>query len=68
MPARGKIFKACRRCRALVNRDTEICPICGSREFSDEWEGVVIIIDPERSELAKVLNIDKPGRYALKVT
>ncbi|MET1160679.1 MAG: transcription elongation factor subunit Spt4 [Thermoprotei archaeon] len=67
MPARGRIFKACRKCRALVDRDTEVCPICGSRDFSDEWEGMVIIFDPEKSRIAKILNIEKPGRYAIKV-
>ncbi|OYT37938.1 MAG: DNA-binding protein [Desulfurococcales archaeon ex4484_58] len=67
MPVKGKVFKACRRCRALVSRDAIECPICGSRDFSDEWEGVVIIIDPERSEIAKMLGIEKPGRYAIKV-
>jgi len=64
---RGRIFKACRKCRALVDRETIECPVCGSKEFSDEWEGVVVIIDPERSGLAKLLNIDKPGKYAIKV-
>ncbi len=68
MPARSKIFKACRRCKALVERDAIECPICGSRDFTDEWEGMVIIIDPEKSEIAKALGISKPGRYAIKVT
>lgn len=67
MSTRGKVFKACRRCKALVDRNTEICPVCGSRDFSDEWEGVLIIIDPARSDLAKMLGIEKPGRYAIKV-
>jgi len=67
LSTRGKVFKACRRCKALVDRNTEICPVCGSRDFSDEWEGVLIIIDPLRSDLAKMLGIEKPGRYAIKV-
>ncbi|MCD6196872.1 MAG: DNA-binding protein [Thermoprotei archaeon] len=67
MPARGKPFKACRKCKALVNKEANICPICGSSDFTDEWEGMVIIIDPENSEIAKMLGITKPGRYAIKV-
>ncbi len=67
MPARGKPFKACRKCKALVNKEVNICPICGSSDFTDEWEGMVIIIDPENSEIAKMLGITKPGRYAIKV-
>ncbi len=67
MPVRGKPFKACRKCKALVNKEANICPICGSSDFTDEWEGMVIIIDPENSEIAKMLGITKPGRYAIKV-
>ncbi len=66
--ARGKSpFKACRRCHALVPRDATRCPVCGSTEFSDNWEGVVIVIDLEKSILAKRLEISRPGRYAVRV-
>lgn len=68
MPVPSKVFKACKRCRALVEREVAECPICGSRNFSDEWEGVVIVIDPEKSNIAKALGIVKAGRYAIKVT
>ncbi|MCD6488000.1 MAG: DNA-directed RNA polymerase, subunit E'' [Desulfurococcales archaeon] len=69
MPARirRKPFKACRKCKALVERDAEECPICKSRDFTEDWEGVIIIVDPSKSEVAKVLNIQVPGRYAIKV-
>ncbi len=69
MPARirRKPFKACRECKLLVSRDTEVCPNCGSHDFTEDWEGMVIIIDPENSEIAKILEIEKPGRYALRV-
>ncbi|MEM0380538.1 MAG: transcription elongation factor subunit Spt4 [Desulfurococcaceae archaeon] len=64
---RGKVFKACRSCKALVDREVAECPICGSRDFSEEWEGIIIIIDPEKSRIAKILGIVKPGKYAVKV-
>ncbi len=67
MPIKRKPFKACRKCKALVDKDVEICPVCGSNDFTDEWEGVVIIIDPKKSLVAKMLGIEKPGRYAIKV-
>ena len=60
-------FKACVKCKALVKPEETKCPICGSTEFTDEWSGMVIILDPKRSKVAKLLGIDKPGRYALKV-
>ncbi len=60
-------FKACTRCRLLVPHDTAACPSCGSTSFTDTWSGVVIVVDPERSKLARMLDIKKPGRYALRL-
>lgn len=62
-----KDFKACLNCKYLVPREVEVCPSCGSKRFTDEWEGFVIIIDVENSYVAKSLNITKPGRYAIKI-
>ncbi|WFO76031.1 DNA-directed RNA polymerase, subunit E'' [Desulfurococcaceae archaeon MEX13E-LK6-19] len=69
MPIRvkRKPLKACRKCRALVEREAEVCPLCGSRDFTEDWEGMVVIIDPEKSDVARLLEIKKPGRYAIKV-
>jgi DNA-directed RNA polymerase subunit E" len=44
------------------------CPNDGSTELSNEWSGLIIIINPDKSQVAKTLNITKPGRYALKVS
>jgi len=44
------------------------CPNDGSTELSNEWSGLVIIINPEKSQVAKTLSITKAGRYALKVS
>ncbi len=57
---------ACKRCK-FINVDTEVCVNCGSTELTKEWYGYLIIIDPERSEIAKRLGITKPGKYALQV-
>ena len=46
----------------------KVCPNCHSTDLTSEWFGLVIILDVERSQVAKVLNIKTPGRYALKVT
>lgn len=62
-----KPLKACRKCKALVEREAEVCPICGSRDFTEDWEGMIVIIDPEKSDIAKLLKIEKPGRYAIKI-
>jgi DNA-directed RNA polymerase subunit E" len=35
--------------------------------LSDEWHGLVVIIDPKKSIIAGELEIKAPGKYALKV-
>ncbi|MFQ1021355.1 transcription elongation factor subunit Spt4 [Tardisphaera saccharovorans] len=60
-------MKACVRCKALVPDDTNICPVCGGREFSDRWDGMVAVLDPDNSKVASMLGIKKAGLYALKV-
>ena len=57
--------KACRKCHAIVRGRK--CPMCGSTDLTINWSGRVIILDPEKSEVAKKLNIDRVGEYALKV-
>jgi len=57
---------ACRRCRTLTNE--KVCPNCGNTEFSNEWSGLIIVLNPAKSQVAKTLGITKPGRYALKVS
>ncbi len=57
---------ACRKCRTLTNE--KVCPNCGSTEFSNEWSGLIIVLNPAKSQVAKTLAITKPGRYALKVS
>lgn len=67
MRRRRPPLKACIKCKLLVPFNVEECPHCGSREFSEEWEGMVIVLDARRSQVAKRLGIEKPGRYAIKL-
>lgn len=46
----------------------KVCPNDKSTELSDEWSGLIIILDPARSNVAQTLGITVPGRYALKVS
>ncbi|MDI9393899.1 MAG: transcription elongation factor subunit Spt4 [Euryarchaeota archaeon] len=57
--------KACRQCLRILEGQT--CPVCGTSDLSNEWSGLVIILDTERSEIAKRLGVDIPDRFALKV-
>ncbi|EMR75637.1 DNA-directed RNA polymerase, subunit E'' [Thermoplasmatales archaeon SCGC AB-540-F20] len=55
---------ACRNCHRLTEKDR--CPICSDQTVK-RWSGYVIIRDPAKSQIAKKMNITKPGKYALKV-
>ena len=57
--------KACKNCRRLT--EESVCPLCNSHDLSTRWSGLVIIIDPANSEIAKKLDIKAPGEYALRV-
>jgi DNA-directed RNA polymerase subunit E" len=57
---------ACTKCRYLTTETT--CPVCGSRDLSPNWSGLLYVLDPEKSELAKMIGAKVPGRYAVKVT
>ena len=47
--------------------DKRVCPQCKSTDLSDDFSGIVIILDPENSEIAKLMNISRKGRYAVRI-
>lgn len=57
--------KACRECRRIVTGNK--CDNCGSTNLTVQFSGVIAVVRPEDSEVAKLLGITKPGRYALKI-
>lgn len=59
-----KKAQVCRNCRSFTTKS--VCPVCKSTNLSASWKGLVVIVDTN-SEIAKILKIDAPGRYALYV-
>jgi DNA-directed RNA polymerase subunit E" len=59
------VEKACTNCHMLTTEN--VCPSCRTSSFTTDWSGVAIVVDPERSEIAKKLGAKKRGRYAIKV-
>ncbi len=59
--------RACRNCYYIVPKGT-VCPNCKGTSFSSRWNGLLVIIDPVKSEIAKRLTIKSKGKYALSVT
>ena len=58
--------KACKDCNRIVE-DASECPVCRNNDLSDSWSGLVVIYDPEESEIAEKIGISTPGRYAIRV-
>lgn len=57
--------KACKQCKAIVEGSK--CSQCGTDELSDSFKGKVTILNPESSEIAGHLKLNKKGAYAIKI-
>ncbi len=57
--------KVCRTCKAVYEGDK--CPKCDSSNYSDSYKGRIIVLNPEKSEIAKEIKITKEGTYAIKI-
>lgn len=60
----AKKLQVCRNCKRFTYE--KFCPFCRSSNLSTSWKGVVVINDVN-SDIAKVLDIKEPGKYALYV-
>jgi DNA-directed RNA polymerase subunit E" len=57
--------KACKNCRYISGGP--VCPNCKSTNLSEDWSGLVVIVDANTSDVAKRMGITAAGRYALRV-
>ncbi|MCF7910508.1 DNA-directed RNA polymerase subunit E'' [Candidatus Pacearchaeota archaeon] len=56
--------KACKICKTIYTG--EKCPKCESKESTETIKGRIVVIDPEKSEIAQKLNIKEKGEFAIK--
>ena len=59
-------MKACKKCK-YISVNAKECPICKSKELTEHFSGMVIVLNPENSEIAKEMSITNIGRYALRI-
>jgi len=59
------VDRACRNCRLISERS--VCPNCKSSDLSEDFSGLVIILNPADSVIAKIMNIETKGRYAVRI-
>ena len=57
--------KACKICKKIY--EGEKCPRCESKESTEGFKGRVVVVNPEKSEIAQKLNIKDKGNFAIKV-
>ncbi len=57
---------ACRKCKYVTAG--KVCPACKSSDLTPDWEGIVLVVEPKGSQIAKTLGITTKGKYALKTT
>ena len=58
---------ACGDCHRILDDGVDQCPQHPEAKVTTDHQGYVIILNPDRAEIATRLNITEPGTYALKV-
>jgi DNA-directed RNA polymerase subunit E" len=58
--------KACRNCRLIISHG-DTCPSCGSKELTTKWSGYAIVINAEKSSIAKLLGVKLNSTYAINI-
>jgi len=57
--------KACKICNTIYETGDK-CPKCDAQENTDNYKGRIVIINPEKSEIAGKINLKQKGNYAIK--
>ncbi len=45
----------------------DVCPLCGSNELTTKWNGYIIVLNVEKSEIAKKLGLKVASTFALNI-
>ncbi len=69
-----KAYIVCTRCMRIFNRKSLLekmgrleCPYCGNTRFTENFGDVIMILNPEKSVLAKKVNKNEKGIFALNI-
>jgi DNA-directed RNA polymerase subunit E" len=52
-------------CNTIVEEGDK-CPNCGSKELTEGAKGRIVLLNPEKSEVANKLNLKEKGNFAIK--
>lgn len=56
--------KVCRKCKVFVEGNK--CPVCDGNQFTFSWQGRINVLDANKSDIAKKLEINVKGEYVIK--
>ena len=57
--------KACKICKTIY--EGEKCPKCDSKEHTENFKGRIVVLNAEKSEIAKKIDIKDNGTFAIKI-
>jgi DNA-directed RNA polymerase subunit E" len=58
--------KACKKCGFVISHG-DACPVCGSKELTTKWSSYAIIVNAEKSEIAKKLGVSINSTFAIDI-
>lgn len=58
--------KACKNCRLIISHG-DTCPVCGSKELTTKWSGYAIILNADKSAIAKKFGVKVNSTYAINI-
>jgi DNA-directed RNA polymerase subunit E" len=58
--------KACRNCRLIISHG-DTCPVCNLKDLTNKWSGYIIMLNSEKSSIAKAMGIKVNSTYAINV-
>jgi len=50
----------------IVHTKEKVCPKCQG-DLSEKYSGMIVILEPERSEIAQLVGLNAVGSYAIRV-
>ncbi|RJQ15668.1 DNA-directed RNA polymerase subunit E'' [Candidatus Woesearchaeota archaeon] len=57
--------KVCKKCKLFV--EGEVCPNCKGNAFTNNWNGRIHFLKVKESMIARKMNVEHNGEYAIKI-
>jgi DNA-directed RNA polymerase subunit E" len=57
---------ACRKCNLIISQGNA-CPVCNASDLTSKWSGYIAMLNVEKSDVAKRMEIKVNGSYALSI-